>query len=249
MSSYNNSPYKVIPTELYSAYSMNGKNPILDMWFDNRDSLEVPTWTHTYVSEFVANFTPSNIKQNTHGYEPYGNASRWILSALEKFSIVGKRVAVVGSLTPWIEAILLNMGNTVTTVEYNVPTVEYPGLTAISYDAFVESSELYDAIVTYSSVEHSGLGRYGDPLDPDGDLKTMNAICRHLIDKGTLVWGAPVGHDALVWNAHRIYGSLRLPLLFSGFKELEWIDFNKSQLLSLPLSRNSVNPVVVLEKI
>ena len=28
----------------------------------------------------------------------------------------------------------------------------------------------FDAVVTYSSLEHSGMGRYGDPLNPWGDL-------------------------------------------------------------------------------
>jgi hypothetical protein len=29
---------------------------------------------------------------------------------------------------------------------------------------------MFDAIVTFSSVEHSGLGRYGDALNPWGDI-------------------------------------------------------------------------------
>ena len=28
----------------------------------------------------------------------------------------------------------------------------------------------FDAVVSFSSIEHSGLGRYGDPLNPWGDL-------------------------------------------------------------------------------
>ena len=28
----------------------------------------------------------------------------------------------------------------------------------------------FDVIVTFSSIEHSGMGRYGDPLNPWGDL-------------------------------------------------------------------------------
>ena len=36
-----------------------------------------------------------------------------------------------------------------------------------------EGAARYDAVVTYSSVEHAGLGRYGDPLDPDGDVAAM----------------------------------------------------------------------------
>ena len=31
----------------------------------------------------------------------------------------------------------------------------------------------FDAMVTFSSLEHSGLGRYGDPLNPWGDLIAM----------------------------------------------------------------------------
>jgi hypothetical protein len=29
---------------------------------------------------------------------------------------------------------------------------------------------LFDALVTYSSVEHAGLGRYGEALAPDADI-------------------------------------------------------------------------------
>jgi len=28
----------------------------------------------------------------------------------------------------------------------------------------------FDGVITYSSLEHSGLGRYGDALNPWGDL-------------------------------------------------------------------------------
>ena len=28
----------------------------------------------------------------------------------------------------------------------------------------------FDVVVTFSSIEHSGMGRYGDPLNPWGDL-------------------------------------------------------------------------------
>ena len=72
-----------------------------------------------------------------------------------------------------------------------------------------------DVIITFSSVEHSGLGRYGDPLNPDGDIETMNSIYNNLKKDGLLIWGAPVCEkDGLVWNKHRIYGPKRLLLLF-----------------------------------
>lgn len=34
-------------------------------------------------------------------------------------------------------------------------------------------SNKFDAIASFSSLEHIGLGRYSDELDPDGDFKEV----------------------------------------------------------------------------
>lgn len=54
-------------------------------------------------------------------------------------------------------------------------------------------------------VEHVGLGRYGDPLDPDGDLKAMEELTRVLAVDGSLLFVVPVGQPRIMFNAHRIY--------------------------------------------
>ena len=54
-------------------------------------------------------------------------------------------------------------------------------------------------------VEHVGLGRYGDPLDPDGDLKAISELQRVLAAGGSLLFVVPVGTPRVVFNAHRIY--------------------------------------------
>lgn len=249
MSSYTNSPYETIPDELLAGYSMNGTVPILPFFINGTNDLDQQQWSKSYMETHVNNFTAEKIKKGKQGPEPYHCGSLWILKAVEKYGIRNKRVAVVGSLVPWIEAILLNFNNIVTTIEYNVPNVDYPNLSAISYWDFQKTQNQYDCVVTYSSVEHSGLGRYGDPLDPDADLKTMKDIHQNLSTNGILIWGAPLGHDAVAWNAHRIYGKIRLPFLFSGFCELEWIDVNKEAVLNQPLRSNSINPVIVLLKV
>ena len=76
----------------------------------------------------------------------------------------------------------------------------------------------------------------------------MRTIHNNLKDDGILIWGAPVGKDALAWNAHRVYGKIRLPLLFNGFEEIEWINTDKNYLFEQPLKKNAINPVVVLKK-
>jgi len=72
-------------------------------------------------------------------------------------------------------------------------------------------------------VEHIGLGRYGDSLDPDGDLKAINELKRVLAPKGILLFVVPVGKPQIRFNAHRIYSHKQI---IEYFKELELVDFD-----------------------
>jgi len=55
-------------------------------------------------------------------------------------------------------------------------------------------------------VEHIGLGRYGDPIDYDGDLKAISELVRVLSIDGNLLFVVPVGKNSIIqFNAHRIY--------------------------------------------
>lgn len=55
-------------------------------------------------------------------------------------------------------------------------------------------------------IEHIGLERYGDPLDPKGDLKGMLELKRVIKSGGQLLFVVPVGGIARIqYNAHRIY--------------------------------------------
>ena len=213
-------------------------------------NLSQQDWSQDYIESFVSRFTLENIKNEKEGKASYGRQPVIdLVNAFVKYNISNLNVAVIGSTSPWIEAILLNLNNKVTTVEYNVPNSNYPNLNCINYfDDFQKSKNKYDCIVTFSSIEHSGLGRYGDPLDPNGDIKTMVDIHKNLKDDGILVWGAPVGQDAVVWNVHRIYGKKRLSMMFDKFKELEWFGFNKQQLLNHSHLGDHIQPVIVLQK-
>jgi hypothetical protein len=73
------------------------------------------------------------------------------------------------------------------------------------------------------TVEHVGLGRYGDTLDPDGDLKAMAELQRVLAAGGSLLFVVPVGRPRVVFNAHRIYSYADV---MQGFQELELRQFS-----------------------
>ena len=53
----------------------------------------------------------------------------------------------------------------------------------------------FDGVVTYSSLEHSGLGRYGDQLNPWGDLIAMSKAWCLTKTGGRMLIGVPTGPD------------------------------------------------------
>lgn len=67
------------------------------------------------------------------------------------------------------------------------------------------------------TIEHIGLGRYGDPIDPLGDLKAIAELKRVVKKGGTLLFVTPVGKPTLRFNAHRIYAYDQIIKYFSGF--------------------------------
>lgn len=54
-------------------------------------------------------------------------------------------------------------------------------------------------------VEHIGLGRYGDPIDPDGTRKALSELERVVASGGLLYLSVPVGQERVCFNAHRVF--------------------------------------------
>ncbi|HWF86112.1 MAG TPA: DUF268 domain-containing protein [Vicinamibacterales bacterium] len=55
------------------------------------------------------------------------------------------------------------------------------------------------------TIEHVGLGRYGDAIDPDGWSKALRELVRVLQAGGRLYLSVPIGAERLVFNAHRYF--------------------------------------------
>jgi hypothetical protein len=66
--------------------------------------------------------------------------------------------------------------------------------------------EIADSISCLHALEHFGLGRYGDPLDPDGHIKGFRNIVNMLRKEGKLYISFPIANsNELHFNAHRVF--------------------------------------------
>lgn len=74
-------------------------------------------------------------------------------------------------------------------------------------------------------IEHIGLGRYGDPLDPAGAAKAAGELQRVLAPGGKLYLTAPVGRERVCFNAHRVFSPHTFQKLMPSLTltEFSWV--------------------------
>lgn len=73
------------------------------------------------------------------------------------------------------------------------------------------------------TIEHIGLGRYGDPLDIKADIQAINELKRVLAPNGDLLFATPIsGKPRIEYNAHRIYSYEQILSLFNDFELIEF---------------------------
>lgn len=67
-------------------------------------------------------------------------------------------------------------------------------------------SEVTDSISCLHAIEHFGLGRYGDPIDPQGHIKGFLNLLKMLKPNGLLYISFPIAqHSQVQFNAHRVF--------------------------------------------
>jgi hypothetical protein len=83
-----------------------------------------------------------------------------------------------------------------------------------------------DSLSCLHTIEHFGLGRYGDPINPNGHLVGFNNLINMLETNGTLYISFPIGKKTEVhFNAHRIFHPLDILNWAPGKVELIRFDY------------------------
>ena len=186
------------------------------------------------------------------GYGPIETQRMWQFLSEEK--VAGARVLVIGSQTPWIEAILVRLNaSRVVSMEYSAIECDHPKVDAVTPEALARAYSSgtlrpFDLVVSFSSIEHSGLGRYGDAINPWGDLMTMARAWCVTRQGGKAVIGVPAARDLLLFNEARVYGRLQLAHLFANW-DLVATDVEEPALEKECVFCTAYQPIFVLEKI
>ena len=129
---------------------------------------------------------------------------------------VGSRVDYVGFLTALTRVVFLD----IRPLEADLEGLE-PVIGSVLDLPFATGS--LESLSCLHVAEHVGLGRYGDPLDPDGTRKAAAELQRVLAPGGQLLFAVPVGRPRTCFNAHRIHAPRELPAMFD---ELELVEFS-----------------------
>jgi len=235
-------PPASIPIELYDEFTMGRTIPVYDKYIDNASEEGrtdiTPNFTAAKFQQFL-----EKVRRREENY--YGQTDSWLYHALTMYPITNKDVCIIGSACPWYEAIATVYGaKRITVIEYaDIPEYISPDL--IRYIKPHEVNKKFDACISISSFEHDGLGRYGDPINPNGDIEAMQKVKDYIKPNGILYLAVPLGRDAIYWNAHRIYGDLRFRKLIDGWN-IEMM-FGYDPKLATTCQHACYQPVIVLE--
>lgn len=123
----------------------------------------------------------------------------------------------IGSRIDGFISHLLVMKQKVTQIDIRPLNKKISGLDFICADATNLENVADGSIGSLSSlhaIEHFGLGRYGDKIDPDACYKVTQSIQRVVMENGRIYVSVPCGSEnKLVFNAHRIFN----PYTFANY--------------------------------
>lgn len=153
----------------------------------------------------------------------YFNQDLWAARAIFKAQ-PGSHVDIGSRVDGFVGHVLSFMP--VTAIDVRPLESHVEGLTFIQDDA-TEMATFEDGSVESMSclhaMEHFGLGRYGDPIDPNSCFKGMKSLARILKPGGRLYFSVPSGRERLEFNAHRVFCP---DTILDAFSELELASFS-----------------------
>ncbi len=130
-----------------------------------------------------------------------------LLVANKIFQANPKKHVDVGSRTDGFVAHVASFRE-IEVVDIRKADVEIRNIKFIEADFMVPNEKwrnYTDSISSLHVIEHFGLGRYNDPIDPNGYLKGLDNIHMMLQKGGKFYFSTPIGPQRINFNAHRVF--------------------------------------------
>jgi hypothetical protein len=110
-------------------------------------------------------------------------------------------------------------------IDFRPLRVDVDGLTCIqgNLTELAKPSASIPSLSCLHVIEHVGLGRYGDTIDPAGSTKALAELQRVLAPGGMLYISTPVGRQRVCFNAHRIF---RPETIIATLQDLQLVEFS-----------------------
>lgn len=233
-------PWIKLTKEEKENFTLNNKIKVKHWLIDGRNN---KSKLNGFYDKKLVNSMIEKIRNKKVSY--YGQSDKELYTLLEKINLKDKNVAIIGSTQPWYEAMVIHYGGNPVTIEYSKLKTNDDRLKLLTVEEFYKNPVKFDIIFSISSFEHDGLGRYGDPINPFGDIDAMSKMKDIIKEDGLLFLAVPIGLDTIFWNAHRIYGEHRYPKLIEGWEIVDKVSFNEGRLKK---ENGMYQPVVVLKK-
>jgi len=144
--------------------------------------------------------------------------ARWIMDAgASRHVDVGSRIdGFVGHLSLFREVEVLDIRRQLIPVQ----NVVFHQLDLME-ELPEEWREATPSLSCLHTIEHFGLGRYGDTVDPDGHLKGLEQLKKLVAPGGLLYLSTPIGPQRVEFNAHRVFALATVLGWFANGWEVE----------------------------
>ena len=132
----------------------------------------------------------------------------------------------IGSRVDGFITHLLSFKQKVTQIDIRPLAVEVDGYGFIQSDAThldgIDDDSI-DSLSALCSLEHFGLGRYGDEIDPEACFKAFDSIQRVVRSGGYVYISVPIGREHLEFNAHRVFAP---QTILNAFGMMDLLEFS-----------------------
>ncbi|HAP19660.1 MAG TPA: hypothetical protein DCR27_00100 [Lachnospiraceae bacterium] len=131
---------------------------------------------------------------------------------------IGSRIdGFVGHISCFVKKVVLI---DVRPLDKEIPNVTYWCMDATRLENMEDES--ISSISSLCALEHFGLGRYGDTINPEGCFEAFQSIQRVLKKGGKAYIAVPIGKEHVEFDAHRIFYA---STIVESFSEMELTEF------------------------